>query len=789
MSAREIPVPPPAGDDMDYGPEGEAHVRDYWHAVRNHLWLVLGITAIITTFVAIYMARKPDLYGARVRIQVDPDTNLALGALKGSPVTVNNYEESPSYLNTQIQILSSASLLGRVVKSLELEHNRDFLDPHEGQSSPWQKILRVVSLAPKNQGVEKPRIPERLMLTPTSRPATSADNLDEVNRLEPYVKSLQQLLEVQQVKDTGLIEIHFSHPDPQVAAKVANAIADIFVLSNLERKTETSTKTDDFLQKRIAELQSEIRTGEEKLINYAKNNQILSLDSSQNTVVERLAGLNRQLLEAENERKMAEAAYRVSQEPGAADALAASGTKDMESKLFDLRQKRALLLMENTEEWPEVKEVEKQIAVLEEQIQEAHSRLTSTESKLLETRYHQALAREQSLREAFNMQRAETLTQNEAAVNYRIIRQEIDTNKELWAGLLQRAKENDVAAAGTQNNIRVVEYAPTPKRPDGPRRLQVIVVAGLISLIFGVGLALFLEYLNDTIVMPDDVEKTLHLPALAVIPLVEGRLGRFFPRALQRNKVNGNGSSLALLTSSDARSNLGESYRQLRTLVLLAKAGRAPKTLLVTSSLPGEGKTTTAVNTAFSLAQTGARVLIIDADMRQPRMHSVFGLSNKRGLSTILSSELSEAEMLNMIQQHEESGLYLLACGPIPPNPAELLGSKQMRRLISSIESMFTHVVLDSPPVASVTDSVLLASMVDGVLLVVQSGKSSPEIPRRVSQVLLDVGAKIIGVVLNKAVLRPYDYYYYQCHYRQYYSKDDAGAGGNGRGLTIKAPE
>jgi polysaccharide biosynthesis transport protein len=778
ISQRELFGPPP-GYGMDFGPEGEVHLRDYWRSVRRHLGVLLGITALVTTLVAVFMARKPDIYQARVRVQVDEDTTPALGAVKRSPVIENNTYEDPTSLNTQFQILSSASLLSRVVQSLDLEHNQGFLRAPGQNRTTWQSMLKMVGITRYTPEPQKPAAPDLLTFAPASGPKTTADNLAEVNRLAPHVESLQLLLEVQQVKDTRLIEIHFTHPDPQVAAKVVNTIAEVFVLTNLEKKTQTNYTTGDFLQKRIAELQSDIRTAEEKLINYAKSNQILTLDASQNTVVDRLSGLNKQLLEAENERKMSEAAYRVSKEPGAMDALASANTKELEAKLADLKGRLTQLLADNTEEWPEVKEVGKQIAGLESQIKEAHLQATSTEAQLLETRFHQALDRERAIRASFNEQRGTTLTQNEAAINYRIIQQEIETNKGLLESLLQRSKENDVSAAGTQNNIHVVDYAATPKLAVGPRRLQVIVVALLLSLTFGVGLALFLEYLDDTIDTPDDVEKALRLPALAVIPLAEGQLRRFFPGSRSAKNGNGNGNSnsngngyaLALLTNSEGRSALAESYRQLRTSVLLSKAGRAPKTLLVTSSLPGEGKTTTAINMAVSLAQTEAKVLIVDADMRRPRMHAIFHLSNKVGLSTILSNELSEVEILNMIQQEKDSGLYVLTCGSMPPNPSELLGSDQMRRLLVYMESTFSHIIIDSPPVASFTDGVLLGALVDGVLLVVHAGKSSREIARRGKQVLTDVGAKIIGVVLNKATLRPHDYYYYQSYYGQSYYK------------------
>src|SRR6185436_17919408 len=363
---------------------------------------------------------------------------------------------------------------------------------------------------------------------------------------------------------------------------------------------------------------------------------------------------------------------------------------------------------------------------------------------------------EQELRKSFEKQRSETLTQNEAAINYRIIQQEITTNKSLLDSLLQRSKENDVIMASKPNNISVVDYAITPEGPIGPNRTRTVLVALFLALGLGVGFALLLEYLDDTVHSTEEVERLLHLPALAVIPAALGNGKRRLlagPGGLQ--KRNGNPSdNPELLMNADGRSPLAESYRHLRTSVLLSTAGRSPRSLLVTSSLPGEGKTTTAVNTAVSLAQTGASVVIIDADMRRPRLRSIFGLSNGAGLSSILSSEVSEDEVMSMVATEPVSGLNVLTAGPIPPNPAELLGSEQMRRLMLLLQSRFTHVVVDSPPVSSFTDGVLISTMVDGVLLVVHGGKSSRHIVRRSKQLLNDVGAKIFGVVLNNVNLQ-----------------------------------
>ena len=760
---------------------GYSRLHEYWRAARKHLWLILGIMTLITVLAAIYVARKPDIYDAAARVQVDlENANPSLGGLKGASVILSTPIQDPTYFNTQLQILTSAGLLGRVVKTLDLENNQAFLQPQLTQTrSTWQSLKRMVGLGDSEAKEEKSRVIDKTPLSASAiAPAISREDLIEVNRLAPYVAMLQSGLTVKQLNETRLIEVRFKHPDPQVASKIVNAVADTFVLSNLERKTETSSTAGDFLQRRIAELQGEIRAGEERLINYAKNNQILSLDASQNTVVDRLTGLNKQLLEAENERKTAEAAFRAALAPGAAEAMSDSNSKsagDTEAKLADLRAKRAQLLVEYTEKYPEVKEIDQQIAVLEKQASEGRSRATDVVKTNLETRYRQAVQREQSLRNAFNQQRAETLTQNEAAVNYRIIQQEIETNKGLLEGLLQRSKENDVVLAGTPNNIHVVDYAPIPKVPVGPKRLQSVGLAFLLSLVFGVALARYLDYLDDSVHSTDDVEKLLRLPALAVIPAI-GSLTRrrLLPAvtALQRRNGNGAEGKPELLLNTDTRSPLAEAYRQLRTSVLLSSAGGAPKTLLVTSSQPSEGKTTTVVNTALILEQTGTKVLVVDADMRRPRLHSIFDLDNRRGLSTILASKMSEAEMLSMIEQHEASGLYVLTAGPIPPNPAELIGSDEMRRLMAVLESTFTHVVIDSPPIASFTDGVLISSMVNGVLLVVHSGKASRAIVRRSRQVLQDVGAKIFGVVLNNVNARSDDYYYKYYYQQSYYSKN-----------------
>ena len=756
---------------------GYNRLHEYWRSVRKHIWLVLAILVLVTSVTALYMARQPDIFESTSRVQVDLETanNPAMSALKGNPIVVSTNFQDPTYFNTQLQILTSAGLLGRVTKTLDLEHNLLFLHPQTQNHSLLDSVGGLIGLGKKKP---EPKAPEGNKLQPRSlAPPVAADDMTETNRLEPYVEMLQAQVAVKQLNDTRIIEIRFKHQDPDIAEKINNMIADTFVASNLERKTETSNTAGDFLQKRIAELQAEIRQGEEQLINYAKNHQILSLDANQNTVVDRLVGLNKQLLDAENERKTAESAYRAALTPGALEAQAEVNNALVatnEAKLAELKQKRAQLLLDYTEKYPEVKDIDQQIAMLEKQSTQSRTHSESVVKTNLETRYRQALKKEEALRDAFNKQRSETVTQNEAAVNYRIFEQEIATNKTLLDGLLQRSKENDVILAGTPNNIHVVDHASRPKIPVAPKRRQAIALAALFSLILGIALARYLDYLDDSIGTSEDVENFLRLPSLAVIPSLAGAGRRRLLSALPGGqKKNGHQGGPELLLNASQRSPLAESYRQLRTSVLLSSAGGAPQTLLVTSSQPGEGKTTTAVNTAVILAQTGVKVVLVDADMRRPRLHSIFGLANSEGLSNILASKMTEAEMLNLVQLHEESGLYVLPSGRIPPNPAELLGSDQIRGVMKVLESTFTHVVIDSPPIASFTDGVLLSSLADGVLLVVHGGAASRHIVRRARQMLTEVGAKIFGVVLNNVTVSRHDYYYTKKYEQYYYPHPD----------------
>ncbi|HEY0077464.1 MAG TPA: polysaccharide biosynthesis tyrosine autokinase [Pyrinomonadaceae bacterium] len=796
---RLLPLPPlergldrPLSDLAQSKPTGgygaaasePTHLREYLNVVLKRKWLILSLVVVVTSLVTIQMYRLPSIYEASTTIQIDQRRDSILKT--GKEIVINTGSvKDPAYINTQLRLLENPALARQVIRTLNLQADPAFFGG-QTQSGFISSLRRIFSLDKKPATTTTETVTGTLPVVNEVEVKDERLSQEEMERLEPYELTLAANLSVEPIAGTNLVTLRYRHSSPELAHKIVNTLADTFIYNNFQRETSGTKEASDKLAKRIAELQTSIHQLEQRRVTFARNAGLPETEGpgASNLQVERLSMLSKQLLEAENERKNLESIYRAAADETDPNSIPevqeSKRIQDLRTKLDVLKQKRDELLTVYTSEWPEVKKVDAQIKTLEESINKAPREVVSA----MQTRFEAARNREESLRRSYNQQRSQTSAQNVAAIDLSVLKQDLETAKQEYNTLRQRERELENTSSDRPNNIIVTNYSRVPRTPVGPPRMRTIILAFLLSLGAGIGLAFLLDYLDDTLKSVDDVDRYLHLPSLALIPSRSER-GRLKGRRAQIPSPESEVTALAL--SLDVRSPVAEAYRHLRTSLLLSSAGQPPKTILVTSSQPSEGKTTTAINTALMLAQTGAEVLIVDCDLRRPRVHANFGMSNARGLTNYLSGD---RDLDALVQPYEKlPNLKVLTSGTIPPNPAELLGSNEMRRLLNVLSDKFTHIVIDSPPAISFTDASILSTLVDGVMLVVHGGRSSRAVVRRAKQQLVDVGANIFGVVLNNVKLDSPDYYY-AGYYSSYYAdaEKDAetpegaeGAGASGR--------
>ena len=548
-------------------------------------------------------------------------------------------------------------------------------------------------------------------------------------------------------------------------------MVNTYVEDNYRTRYESTMQASDWLAKQISDLQLRVETSQEKLVRYQRENGILGIDEKQNIVTQKLDDLNKNLTEAEADRIAKQAAYE-SAMSGKLDQL--NEPNDLTSHLLEqeaaLRLQYAQLTTTFGPNYPKTLEVKNQIDQTQRSIATEAQRMVKRSQASLVA----AQARESMLRTALDEQKVEANELNEKAIDFSILKRDLDANRTLYEDLLQKLKEAGVAAGLRSSNIRVVDVARVPAKPAVPNLPRNLALSLAIGLVGGVVLSFVIETLDNTVQTPDQVQAITGIPSLGLVPeskLLEGV--RNVPRLAHASLPTGEGSN-QLVTQLRPNSDIAESYRTVRTSILLSSAVRPPRVMMFTSPLPQEGKTTTSVNMAVVLAQRGVRVLLIDADMRRPSVHTAFGIPNSAGLSSLLAGLDQYEKVIHSFEG--QPNLFIMSAGPIAPNPAELLGSERMRNLLTRVRAEFDHVILDTPPVIPVTDPAVLSAMVDAVLLVVRSGKTTKNALRHARDVLFQINAPVMGTIVNAANMRSPDYYYYNYYYgykgKGYYHSD-----------------
>jgi len=719
----------------------EPHLLDYLIILKKHQWLIISFLATVVTVVTIATFKTKPVYVAVARVEVDRETQPMQPFPDSS--SFDEVMDQDNYIETQTKILESETLALSTIKSMDLARYPEFGG-------------RPTSLAIPRAGQT------------SQRPAI----------LGAFLGGLS----VKRVPNTRLIEVQFEAEDPQLAAQIVNAHVQNFSEANFRSRYDATTQASNWLSAELEELRIKVQKSEDARIAYERENQIWTIDEKQNITTQKLADLNKSLTDAQTDLLQKQALYEIVKS-GDVDQLSQVRDNvyisDLQKRMSEVDEQYADASAQFGPNYPRVQH----LLIEKKNLEDAIGRAKQNVISAVEADYRTGREREDLLLAALDKQKAEANDMAEKLVQYHILEHDAESNKQLYDNLQQKLKEAGITAGLRSSNIRIVDPALVPTYPARPQKARNILLAFLVGLVGGVGLALLREYLDNTVKSPDDIERLAGLPSLAVVPEVRSLNGhgRVYGKLLGDGEQGGEDevtSRVEIVSFAKPKSQVSEAFRALRTSLLLSQAEHPPQVILVTSALPREGKTTAAVNLAVTLAQLGDRTLILDSDLRKPGVRRVLNLTV--GRETGLSSYLAGVASLDEVTfPHPEIGnLVALPTGPIPPSPADLLSSHRMRDAISYLRQKYKFIVIDSPPIMAATDAVILSALTDGVLLVVRSGTTPKEAFTRTRDLLHGVKCRLLGVVLNAVDSSAPDYYYSYRYYPYAYGYgygEDAG--------------
>ena len=762
-----LPEEQPRFGGHGFAADEAVHLRDYLRVLQKRRKLVAGIFVAFVGVAAIASFASTRLYTATAKIQIErqaPQVAPVQGLEQIDAPVYDKYD----YYETQYDILASRTVAARTIKALGLDSDARFVGAPQLEGKGIVARLKNVigSLFPAGEE-EPPAAVEELGVDPG------------------WIDQYEAMLDIEPVRNSRLVKVSFTSEVPTLSAEVANKHVEEYVNSSLDQRLETTARAKEFLEEELAKAKERVDSAEVTLNQFRKEKGIIALDGGTSDIVAaRLGALNARFTDAQAERIRLEGQYRLIEKrdyESLPDVLKSMLVQQLKQEASKIEIEVAELSKTFLPSFPTMQEA------LARQAQ-AQARLRAEITKIVEgirSGYLAAQAREAELAKQLEEQRQRALAQKDVGAEYNTLARDVETARDLYASLLQRLKDVDVAQEVKVSNVSVVDAAATPLRASYPRTLFNLFLATFAGLFFGTAAAFLVDYFDDTVKTPEDVEKRLALATLGIVPAFASPAVSYGEPGGDRHRADGASTRTSkspttdLVVANAPRSVVAESYRAIRTAILMSTADNAPQAMLFTSGAAAEGKTVTAVNQAVTLADSGANVLIVDADIRKPRIHSLLGLSNATGLSTYLAGQIDLEKIIQPVPLDGNAlrgSLHALPSGPFPPNPAELLGSRRMRETLAILRERYDFIVIDSPPVLPVTDAVVLSGMVDGVVLVVRGQETPIDVVNKARDRLRFAGATILGVVLNDVDLASGDYDRYHRYSYSYYGDASAGS-------------
>ena len=721
---------------------GQVHLLDRLAVVYRYRRISLAVFALTTTVLMIQGYSTIEYYRSQAQILIEDERTTAIPGLS-SPESVY-WEDPEPYRQTQYRILKGRELTRRVIQKLDLQNVPEFNGTAEPPPSPTLFVRGLVRQGLQLIGRGAPEAPRE------------EPSPDETANESALIDGFISRVEVVPVMGSKLVDVFFRSTDPDFAATAVNALIEEYVTQNLEVKLQGTTNMLQWLDTELANQQQKVEDAERALAEYRDRQNAMSLDERNNIVVSRLNALNDALLRARTSRIQKESLFnqvKSLSDPAQGESLPVIAqnpqVQSLKLQLVEMQQQKARLAERYGEKHPEMQKVNASLADAQRQLAaETNNALQSVRNE-----YERAMLEERTLAQSLEGAKADAQDLSRKSVSYNVMEREAQSSRAVYEALLQRANELRVSSNSRANNVRIVDRAEVPKAPLTPTGRRTWVLSVLIGLVAAIGAAYGLDYMNDTVKTPDGVSRDLKLTLLGLVPSVRG-------------------DKHPILASSHAPHEFGEAFRSIRTAIVAGYPAQGAKLMLVTSAQPLEGKTTTACNIAMALSYGGARVLLVDADMRRPGMHRPLRLTNERGLSQVLSGQV---RVRDVIQRTVDPKLLAITAGPVPPNPSELLASERMKTLLANLSSgPFDWIVIDTPPVLAVADALILVPSVSGVTFVIGSEMTRTRLAERAAESIVASRPKVLGAILNKVDFDRNKYYYsryYGSQYKSYYAQ------------------